>query len=125
MNKNDKKKSGLGKFLILFGAFALAIVLFASMLGTKPKERYLYSDIIGYFERLEVKAFNLDLGTGKLELQLRADAEIENNFVYNEKSQGLLSIALSNEENKDKATEKPTQKATEKPTEQQNNKLEK
>lgn len=115
--KDDKKKSGLGKFLILFGAVALAIVLFAAMLGTKPKERYLYSDIIGYFERLEVKAFNLDLGTGKLELQLRADAEIENNFVYNEKSQGLLSIALSNEENNDKATEKPTQKATEKPTE--------
>ncbi|MEE0060902.1 MAG: ATP-dependent zinc metalloprotease FtsH [Acutalibacteraceae bacterium] len=116
MNKNDKKKSGLGKFLILFGAFALAIVLFASMLGTKPKERYLYSDIIGYFERLEVKAFNLDLGTGKLELQLRADADIENNFVYNEKSQGLLSIALNGEEN-NKATEKPAQKPAEKPTE--------
>ncbi|MEE0264047.1 MAG: ATP-dependent zinc metalloprotease FtsH [Acutalibacteraceae bacterium] len=86
------------------------------MLGTKPKERYLYSDIIGYFERLEVKAFNLDLGTGKLELQLRADADIENNFVYNEKSQGLLSIALNGEEN-NKATEKPAQKPAEKPTE--------
>ncbi len=116
-NKNDKKKSGLGRFLIVFGAVALATVLFASMLGTKPKERYLYSDIIGYFERLEVKAFNLDLGTGKLELQLRADADIENNYVYNEKSQGLLSFALSNETKNEKATEKPEQKATEKPTE--------
>ena len=116
MNKDDNnKKSALPKFIALFGVVALSIVLIAVMFGGEPKEKHLYSDIIGYFERMEVKAFTLDFGTGELKLQLRSDAQVQNNYVKNNNSNsGLLSFVAGNE----KATEatqatKPTEKPTE------------
>lgn len=113
MNKDDNKKSGLPKFLLLFGIAALAIVLLVAMFSSQPKERYLYSDIVGYFERLEVKAFNLDFGTGKLKIQLRSDAELQNNYVNNTSDTGLLGIASGKENTTEKAINIPTEKPTE------------
>ncbi|MEE1124831.1 MAG: ATP-dependent zinc metalloprotease FtsH [Acutalibacteraceae bacterium] len=114
-NKNDKKKdnnqkdnkSSFGKFLAMFGVAALSILLVLLMFGSQPTEKYLYSDIIGYFERLEVKAFSLDFGTGKLKIQLRADAKEQNNYVEQESDSGLLGTATDKKGSDEKATEKP------------------
>ncbi len=113
-NKDDQKKSGTPKFFLLFGLVAVAIILFVAMFSNEPDERYLYSDIVGYFERLEVKAFSLDFGTGKLKLQLRADAKEQSNYVNNTSDSSLLGFVYG--KNKEQATENP-EKATEKPTE--------
>ncbi len=105
--KNDNKKSSLPKYLAMFGVVALSIILIVLMFNSEPKEKYLYSDIVGYFERLEVKAFSLDFGTGKLKIQLRADAEVQNNYVEEKSDSSLFGFATDKDESDKKATEKP------------------
>ncbi|MEF2920304.1 MAG: ATP-dependent zinc metalloprotease FtsH [Acutalibacteraceae bacterium] len=111
MNNNNKKKSsGIGRFLLMFGIIIAVMLTVLFVFNAQPKEKLLYSDIIGYFERLEVKAFSYDFGTGQLRLQLRADAQVKSNTVYNAEG-GLFGG--------DKSTDKSTQtseKATEKTT---------
>ncbi|MEE1056885.1 MAG: ATP-dependent zinc metalloprotease FtsH [Acutalibacteraceae bacterium] len=93
MNKDDKKKSGTGRFLLLFGVAIAVILMVVFVFNTQTKERYLYSDIMGYFQRMEVKAFTLDFGSGELRLQLRADAEVQNNIVNNVDDSGLFAFS--------------------------------
>lgn len=109
MNKNDKKKSqGTGRFLLLFGIIVAVVLTVVFVFNSQPKERLLYSDVIGYFQRLEVKAFSYDFGTGELQLQLRSDAEVKNNSVNNSNG-GLFGLGGNSDEKATKPTEKPTQ----------------
>ena len=110
MNKDDKKKSGTARFILLFGIAIAIILTIVFVFNNQTNERYLYSDIMGYFQRMEVKAFTLDFATGELKMQLRSDADVQNSIVYNKDTTSLFGITPS-------ATEKTTEKSTEKTTE--------
>ena len=93
MSKDNRKKSsgsGMGRFLIVFAVAVAVILMVVFAFNSKTSERYLYSDIMGYFQRMEVKAFQLDFNSGRLQLQLRSDAKVQNNVVYN--NSGAYSI---------------------------------
>ena len=64
--------------------------------NNQQREKHLYSDIVGYFERMEVKAFTLDFGTGELKMQLRADADIDEKLVVNNAGGGLFGSSQQN-----------------------------
>ena len=97
-NRNRNKNTsnhGMGRFLLIFTVLIAVILMVTFAFSSQPSEKYLYSDIMGYFERLEVKAFQIDLTSGKLQLQLRSDAKIQNNIVYNKEDTGLFNIGGS------------------------------
>ena len=90
-NRNRKTSNhGMGRFLLIFTVLIAVILMIAFVFNSQPSERYLYSDIMGYFERLEVKAFQIDLTSGKLQLQLRDGVEAKSNFVDNSDNSGFF-----------------------------------
>lgn len=103
--KKDEKKSGTGRILLLFGIAAAIILMIVLVFSNQTRERYLYSDIMGYFERMEVKAFTLDFGSNELKIQLRSDAKVQNNIVYNNTSSSIFGLGNSNTENATNATQ--------------------
>lgn len=96
MNKDDNKKAGAGRFLLVFGVAIAVILMVVFVFNNQQREKHLYSDIVGYFERMEVKAFTLDFGTGELKMQLRADADIDENLVINNAGGGLFGSSQQN-----------------------------
>lgn len=102
MNKDDKKRSGTGRFLLLFGIAIAVILMVVFVFNNQSRERYLYSDVMGYFQRMEVKAFTLDFGSGELKIQLRSDAKLNSHLVNNSTNTALFGTS-------EKATEKPTE----------------
>lgn len=96
MNKDDNKKAGAGRFLLVFGVAIAVILMVVFVFNNQQREKHLYSDIVGYFERMEVKAFTLDFGTGELKMQLRADADIYENLVINSAGGGLFGSSQQN-----------------------------
>lgn len=96
MNKDDKKKTGAGRFLLVFGVAIAVILMVVFVFNNQQREKHLYSDIVGYFERMEVKAFTLEFGTGELKMQLRADADIDENLVVNNVGGGLFGSTQQN-----------------------------
>ena len=96
MNKDDNKKAGAGRFLLVFGVAIAVILMVVFVFNNQQREKHLYSDIVGYFERMEVKAFTLDFGTGELKMQLRADADIDENLVVNSAGGGLFGSPQQN-----------------------------
>ncbi|WP_418704360.1 ATP-dependent zinc metalloprotease FtsH [Anaerotruncus massiliensis (ex Liu et al. 2021)] len=49
----------------------MAVLMFSSMRQTPVTEKY--SDVLGYFQRQEVKEYTLDLGTGELKMTFQDD----------------------------------------------------
>jgi len=96
LNKDDNKKAGAGRFLLVFGVAIAVILMVVFVFNNQQREKHLYSDIVGYFERMEVKAFTLDFGTGELKMQLRADADIDENLVVNNAGGGLFGSSQQN-----------------------------
>ena len=96
MNKDDNKKAGAGRFLLVFGVAIAVILMVVFVFNNQQREKHLYSDIVGYFERMEVKAFTLDFGTGELKMQLRADADIDEKLVVNSAGGGLFGSSQQN-----------------------------
>lgn len=95
-NRNRKSSNhGMGRFLLIFTVLIAVILMIAFAFNSQPNEKYLYSDIMGYFERLEVKAFQIDLTSGKLQMQLRSDAKIQSHLVYNTDNSGFFSLGKS------------------------------
>ena len=95
-NRNRKSSNhGMGRFLLIFTVLIAVILMIAFAFNSQPNEKYLYSDIMGYFERLEVKAFQIDLTSGKLQMQLRSDAKIQSHLVYNTDNSGFFSSGKS------------------------------
>ena len=63
----NKKTKGVGIWLSMFLLLMLmAVLLFSSM--KQPASTEKYSDVLGYFQRLEVQSFVFDLGSGDLEM---------------------------------------------------------
>ena len=63
----NKKTKGVGIWLSMFLLLMLmAVLLFSSM--KQPASTEKYSDVLGYFQRLEVQSFVFDRGTGDLEM---------------------------------------------------------
>ena len=63
----NKKTKSVGIWLSMFLLLMLmAVLLFSSM--KQPASTEKYSDVLGYFQRLEVQSFVFDLGTGDLEM---------------------------------------------------------
>ncbi len=96
-NRNrNSSNHGMGRFLLIFAVLIAVILMVAFAFNSQPTEKHLYSDIMGYFERLEVKAFQIDLTSGKLQMQLRSDAKIQNHMVYNNtENSGFFSLGKS------------------------------
>lgn len=92
----NKKSKGIGIYLSVFVLLMLmATFLFRSM--SQPPSTLKYSEMIGYFQRMEVKEFVVDLGTGELSLSLQNDSVLKYkvpniniflNDVYTEKLNG-------------------------------------
>ncbi len=53
------------------GIPALLIILIASLYGSGSAQSHNYSDIVGYFRDKQVETFNLNLGSGKMEITLK------------------------------------------------------
>ena len=72
----NKKSRGIGIWLSTFLLLMLmAVLMFSSM--RQPPVAEKYSDVLGYFQRQEVKEYTLDLGTGKLKMTFQDDTTKE------------------------------------------------
>ena len=56
---------------LLVGALAVALMIWLFVGGSGNKDEKVYSDYLNYFKEGKVESFDLDLGTGNLELLLR------------------------------------------------------
>ncbi len=73
MNPNAKKLRSLLLYIgIPVVVLFIIIILFQS--GTPRAETYKYSDILNYFENMQVAEYRLDLGTGEMVLRLNDSA---------------------------------------------------
>ena len=77
----NKRTKGIGIYISVFLLLMLmAMVLFSSM--QQPASTVNYSEVVGYFERQEVKAFELDLGTGMLKVKFTGEEGKEKTLEY-------------------------------------------
>ena len=77
----NKKSKGIGIYISIFVLLMLlATVLFSTM--QQPSNAVKYSDVLNYFKNMEVKEFELDLGTGQLELVFQGEAGKEKTMSY-------------------------------------------
>ncbi|MDL2233253.1 ATP-dependent zinc metalloprotease FtsH [Ruminococcaceae bacterium OttesenSCG-928-L11] len=65
MNALPKRSKGLGIYLAILLVLLLGLTMLYS-LNTSPVATYKYTDIIGYFQKNQVREFTLHLGTGDL-----------------------------------------------------------
>ncbi len=74
MNSNGKK---LRNLLLYIGIpiLVLFVILIIFQTAMPPQETYKYSDILNYFETMQVKGYELDLGTGEMVLTLNDEDE--------------------------------------------------
>ncbi len=71
----NKKSKGIGIYVSVFLLLMLmAVMLLSSSMKTPTSVKY--SEVLGYFQRLEVKEFELDQNTGKLNLTLIDDKKL-------------------------------------------------
>lgn len=71
----NKKSKGIGIYISVFLLLMLMAVMLLST-SMKTPTSVKYSEVIGYFQRLEVKEFELDQNTGKLNLTLIDDKKL-------------------------------------------------
>ena len=77
----NKRTKGIGIYISVFLLLMLmAMVLFSSM--QQPASTVNYAEGVGYFERQEVKAFELDLGTGMLKVKFTGEEGKEKTLEY-------------------------------------------
>lgn len=82
---SDKKN--LRSLLIYIGIPAILIILIVSLFNSSSAEKYNYSDIVNYFKNQQVETFDLNLGSGKMEITLKDSAVQEiNNQASNSSS---------------------------------------
>ncbi|MDD5923793.1 MAG: ATP-dependent zinc metalloprotease FtsH [Clostridia bacterium] len=73
MNNN---KSGAKGLLIYLGLPVIILIIVAILFNSQPKEEHTYSEIVGYFQDMEVKSFNADASSGEIELKLNDDSTV-------------------------------------------------
>lgn len=64
------RKNDLIKTLIYLGIPIVIIIIFAVMYNASTKPSYKYSDIVGYFRDQKVVEYNMNLGTGDMNIKL-------------------------------------------------------
>ena len=64
------RKNDLVKTLIYLGIPIVIIIIFAVMYNASTKPSYKYSDIVGYFRDQKVVEYNMNLGTGDMNIKL-------------------------------------------------------
>ncbi len=79
-NKKDTGKI-IRNVLLIIGVPVVLFMLMWSLLGgaVSTDEEMVYSDYIGYFVDNKVESYNIDLGTGRLELTLREQFRTDTN----------------------------------------------
>ena len=65
-----RKNKGILAYLLIFIIAVMGVSFIMSKLGDNTQKAE-YSEIISHFEKYEVSAYTLDLGTGELKLKLR------------------------------------------------------
>ena len=81
MNKKSGGKSLLTYLLISVAIIGTLVYFLTSMSNNRTDTEY--SEIMGYFDRLEVSEFTLDLGSGELKYKLKDSDEMKNYTVPN------------------------------------------
>lgn len=76
MDKKLDNKKMIRNLLIYLGVPILIILAIVAFYSSQPKEEHKYSEIVGYFQDLEVKEFTMDLGTGRMEIKLKDDKKV-------------------------------------------------
>lgn len=67
----DNKKN-LRNLLIYLGAPILIIIIMAGIYGNvKPQKAHKYSEIVGYFQTQQVTKFDMDFGSGEMQISLK------------------------------------------------------
>lgn len=64
------KRNNLIKTLIYLGIPIIIIIIFAMLYNASTKPSYKYSDIVGYFRDQKVTEYNMNLGTGDMNIKL-------------------------------------------------------
>ena len=78
----NKRSKGVGVYISVFLLLMLMATLLLSSLQTTPVT-VKYSEVIGYFERQEIKEFELDLGTGVFYATFQDDRKLTDYKVPN------------------------------------------
>ena len=79
---NSNKNRGLFVYL-LFAAIIIVVMLVAFNGLTSSADKITYSDVLGYFDNLQVSEFKFDRGTGKLEYKLEGSDKVHTYKVPN------------------------------------------
>ena len=76
MNKNDKLK--MPKSVIIFLAIPVVMILFYIFTkGLESEKAYNYSEIVNSFKNEQVTKYSMNLGSGEMEITLKAKNYIE------------------------------------------------
>lgn len=70
-NNNNKYNRGTFVWLSILILLVLGLMIATMVSFSNPNDKPKYSEIIGYFERNEVKSLSLDLGTSEAVIELR------------------------------------------------------
>lgn len=81
MNKNNNGKSLLVYLLVSLVVIGGLVYFLTSMSNNNTSTKY--SEIMGYFDKLEVSEFELDLGSGKMKYKLKDNNEVKSYTVPN------------------------------------------
>lgn len=81
MNKNNNGKSLLVYLLVSLVIIGGLVYFLTSMSNNNTSTKY--SEIMGYFDKLEVSEFELDLGSGKMKYKLKDNSEVKSYTVPN------------------------------------------
>lgn len=81
MNKNNNGKSLLVYLLVSLVIIGGLVYFLTSMSSNNTSTKY--SEIMGYFDKLEVSEFELDLGSGKMKYKLKDSSEVKSYTVPN------------------------------------------
>ena len=81
MNKNNNGKSLLVYLLVSLVIIGGLVYFLTSMSSNNTSTKY--SEIMGYFDKLEVSEFELDLGSGKMKYKLKDNNEVKSYTVPN------------------------------------------
>lgn len=81
MNKNNNGKSLLVYLLVSLVIIGGLVYFLTSMSNNNTSTKY--SEIMGYFDKLEISEFELDLGSGKMKYKLKDNSEVKSYTVPN------------------------------------------
>ena len=96
--KKNRSSKTVWRILLLIGIPVALFLVMSSLLNSQSanKDKKVYSDYIQYFVDDQVEEFTLDLGTGKMELLLRAEYRTDINKDGKINSKDIVSYTVPN-----------------------------